>query len=343
MEGANGVRQPAVAAQKRLVWMDLLRGLAVVGMIETHVLNAFLDRRLEESTWWLQLHFYNGLVAPAFLWIAGYVQGWMARKYISRGQPVITARRLRRLGQVALLGYMLHLPWPNWLKGDFFSAEAWRILLQTDVLQCLAVSLMILLLVAASFRRAGDAVVIVLTLLVLGISEPLAHWRSGWMVVDTWLNRDSGSLFPLLPWFAFCGMGHLASRWQPQLRWYVPLGLVLIAAGTYWRPQEFSSAHPLFFMERLGYLMIGIALVVGISRWTAPAWLQLAGRESLLVYAAHLVIIYSVPISGVPLDQWVGKRLTLVECAGVFTVLLLMCVGLAWLNERRKARRKAPV
>ena len=32
----------------RLTWIDLLRGVAVVGMVETHVMNALLDASYDE-------------------------------------------------------------------------------------------------------------------------------------------------------------------------------------------------------------------------------------------------------------------------------------------------------
>lgn len=116
------------SAANRLAWIDLLRGLAVVGMIETHVVNVFLSSGYDTAGWRSQLSFFNGLVAPAFLWIAGYIQGRSVRRSHELGRPVATAARWRRLGFVVALSFLLHIPgifggWGTlaWRAGSTFS------------------------------------------------------------------------------------------------------------------------------------------------------------------------------------------------------------------------------
>ena len=58
--------------QSRYLYIDLLRGWAVIVMIEVHVFNAFLVPTFRDETWFKVLNFINGLVAPSFLFIAGY-------------------------------------------------------------------------------------------------------------------------------------------------------------------------------------------------------------------------------------------------------------------------------
>ncbi|MCE9517973.1 MAG: DUF1624 domain-containing protein [Verrucomicrobia bacterium] len=322
---------------RRLAWIDVLRGLAVVGMIETHVINAFLDKSYDSARWLHELKYYDGLIAPGFFWIAGYVQGLAIRRLHRDGKTVVTRSRLQRLGLIALVGYLLHVPWDHWMSGDF-SAESWCILLQTDVLQCLAVSLVIIMFIGQLKRIWFDPVLLLMALIVVGLAPCAAGWHTGFMPLDAWLNHDAGSLFPLFPWFAFAAAGALASRCEPRAVLYVPLGIAFILSGYVFAPQHFLYQHPAFFMERLGYLLIIAWLVMRVSAWLAPRWLQLAGRESLLVYVAHLVIIYSLPMGGVPLDQRIGRTLSLPAVAFTFVALLAVCLGLAWLNERRKAR-----
>ena len=323
----------------RLAWIDVLRGLAVVGMIETHVINAFLDKSFDSARWLHELKCFDGLIAPGFFWIAGYVQGLAIRRQQRDDKPVVTVQRLQRLGLIALVGYFLHVPWDYWMKGDF-SAESWRILLQTDVLQCLAASLVIIMFIGQHKRTWFDSMLLLLAVMVVGLSPCVAGWHTGFMPLDAWLHHDTGSLFPLFPWFAFAAAGALASRREPRAVVCLPLGLAFIIAGYVFAPQHFLYQHPAFFMERLGNLLIIVWLVMRVSAWLAPRWLQLAGRESLLVYVAHLIIIYSLPIGGVPLNQRIGRTLSLPAVLFVFVALLTVCLGLAWLNERRKTRVK---
>lgn len=335
------------AQPSRLAWIDVLRGVAVVGMVETHVLHTFLSAEHDEALWLQHLNFYNGLVASTFLWIAGYVQGLAMRSAQAKQRPVATARRWRRLGLVALIGYLMHAPWWQWLQGDF-GPETWSILFQVDILQCMAFSLGLLLCVGALFGHwLLDAVTLFLALASIFLAPYAAGWTTGLVPVDMFLNSNGGSLFPLFPWVGFCAAGCLASRWEPSWKVYVPVSLALMAAGYYLAPDFWSKSHPAFFAERLGYMGMLIAAVCLVSRWLAPKWLQLAGRESLFVYVAHLVILFTLPVAGlpqqgIPLNIAIGRTLQLPAVAGMFAAVLGICLALAYLNEKRK-RRDAPV
>jgi len=58
----------APAKPPRYGFIDLLRGFALVVMIETHVSNAYLPLASRKgSEFFFGLSFINGLVAPAFL------------------------------------------------------------------------------------------------------------------------------------------------------------------------------------------------------------------------------------------------------------------------------------
>jgi len=64
---------PLPAKAPRYAFVDLLRGFALVMMIETHVCNAYLPFALKKgSEFFFWLSFVNGLVAPAFLFASGF-------------------------------------------------------------------------------------------------------------------------------------------------------------------------------------------------------------------------------------------------------------------------------
>ena len=91
----------AVFAQ-RLVWLALFRGLAVLGMVWTHSAHTFLDARLRDSSWFHDLDYYHGLIAPAFFWIAGFV-----RAHVTTGKPRPAWPAVKRLLLVWLIGYLM--------------------------------------------------------------------------------------------------------------------------------------------------------------------------------------------------------------------------------------------
>jgi uncharacterized membrane protein len=293
----------------RLAWLDLFRGVAVLAMIETHVVNTFLAAPLRESAWFPWLHYANGLVAPGFLFIAGYAQGLGMRR--TAGAPRAVGRKFRRLGMVALLGYALHFPAPQIFSGQW--REAVRLWTQVDILHCLAVSLALLLLLEWRARRWADSLAVVLTLAAV-FGAPLARgWQFSPEWLRAWFNTSTGSLFPLLPWVGFAGAGFLASG---VARWLAPRPLAVVAglvAGAFVVPGEVG-----FFSQRLAWLLAAVPLVQWIAGRMAPRLVLFAGRESLVMYAAHLLLLEALALAGLP-------RVAL----GVTTVALLFAAVLA--------------
>jgi len=55
----------------RYTFIDLLRGWAIILMIEPHVFNTFLLPELKQTGWFSVVSFINGLIAPAFLFVSG--------------------------------------------------------------------------------------------------------------------------------------------------------------------------------------------------------------------------------------------------------------------------------
>lgn len=301
--------QPVVSPQlpilSRMAWLDVFRGAAVVFMIETHVANTFLREDLRETGWFTALTYLNGLVAPSFLFISGYVQGTAWKGGL--GRPVFLGKRLRRLGTIGLIGYGLHFPFPQLWQGDWTAAI--RFGTQVDVLTCLAVSLFGLLLLTRGIQllpegwRNGIWWLMVggLALAVIGASPALARWPGLSIPVPlrAFLNVSTGSWFPLFPWSAFvlCGAmsGAMASL-GPGLRLLVA---VLVAGLGRMIPSEsFSPFSPEFFLERLGWVLALAWICEGVVRENPPDWLALAGRESLLMYVGHLALIFFLAGTG---------------------------------------------
>ncbi|MDH7604770.1 MAG: heparan-alpha-glucosaminide N-acetyltransferase domain-containing protein [Melioribacter sp.] len=57
----------------RALFIDLLKGIALLIMIEVHVVNAFLLPEIKSQSWFEILNYINGLVAPAFTFTSGMV------------------------------------------------------------------------------------------------------------------------------------------------------------------------------------------------------------------------------------------------------------------------------
>ena len=191
-------------SSKRLLWLDLFRGLAVLGMVWTHSANTFLEAGLQKTAWYHELSYYHGLIAPAFFWIAGFV-----RAHITAPAPKPALPALRRLLMVLLIAYLMYVPW-----NDLFHAHAWRAACTVNVLHCLAVSGMLMLL-AERFGRWRYIGAALMMLFFVGLQKSAESWRTGLLLVDQYFNRNQGSLFALFPWVGFGLAGFLTrSLWS---------------------------------------------------------------------------------------------------------------------------------
>lgn len=314
---------------QRLEWLDLFRGLAVLGMVWTHSANTFLTPEMKASSWFEAMTWYHGLIAPAFFWIAGY-----ARAHVTMGKTKPAWPVAKRLLLVWLIGYLMHVPWDHLLD-----AEAMRAVATVDVLHCLAVSGLVLLAVE-KLGKGREVAALMMLLLFVGVEKPAREWQTGFLMLDQYFNRLHGSQFALFPWVAFGLAGFITRRvWDGGVNRSaagVMLAGALGAWGLSWMPWQ--DGMPAFFMERLGWVMMAAVVVVvmagRVSRLTG--WLRLAGRESLLLYVVHLMLIHSIPLPRQPLQHLIGPTQGVARVLGIFAGLFAVSWLLGAWNERRK-------
>lgn len=304
-----------------------------MGMIWTHAVHTFLDARLQGTPWFHDLDYYHGLIAPAFFWIAGFV-----RAHVTAGRSKPAWPTAKRLLMVLLIGYAMHLPWHA-----PFSAGAWRDATMVDVLHCLAVS-GLLMLALEKCGRLRQAAALALLIFFVCLEAPAEHWSTGVLMFDQYLNRAHGSLFALFPWVGF-GMAGWVTRafWNGSAnrRAGAVFGTGLLL--TFVLPHSpWPSGPPVFFFERLGWvLMAAVVTAVTMGRSKPNAgWLQLAGRESLLLYVAHLAMIHALPLPQKPLQHIIGMTQPMWVVILIFAALTAACLALAAWNEKRKMQSR---
>jgi uncharacterized membrane protein len=357
---------------RRLDFIDLLRGWAVIIMIETHVLNATLLPSLRLELPFKILDFINGLVAPAFLFASGLAYAVVTRRkvndYLSFGTPLF--KQLWRLLFILIIGYGLHIPKFHYHHLMYETGEeAWRVFFQVDVLQTIAVSLLtlqVLLLVLRSERRlymvtAGlTAGIILVSPVVWGID----FWTVFPIPLAEYFNGRHSSGFPVFPWSAFLFAGALAGYYYMEAGGKAPasdlpakapyikhlvwggLAVVLLSflldplAASVYPTYDYWKSSPSFYMLRLGLVLLLCAgmFAYEFRRGVSPrSFVTLIGRESLLVYTVHLMLIYGNTGSGHFADR-VHMSFGYAEVLAVSFVLFALMYLLAWIWSRiRKA------
>ncbi len=316
---------------KRLDYIDLLRGWAVIVMVETHVFNATLSETIKAGDLFGYIKFLNGLVAPSFLFASGLAYVITTRRklndYLSFGNPLF--KQFGRLLFILGIGYLLHLPKFNYAQLVYETEERqWRVFFQADVLQCIAISLIFmqaLLLLLKSERRLymsliGATVVIVfLTPVMWGIDfwPILPAFVAGYMNGTHFPNFPG---FPIFPWSAFIFAGavvgyfylhakdagvqpgslHKEVTMMKRMLW-AALAMAVVSflieplAASLYPTYDYWKFSPSFYMLRLGIVMVLCAGMFFYERnkGVSPGSpVTLMGKESLIVYATHLLLLY---------------------------------------------------
>jgi len=326
-------------------YLDVLRGLAVLIMIESHLLDSW-TRFPDRQTWrFAYAMVLGGFGAPLFLFLAGVAVPLSAGSKFRRTGDVNAASRavVRRGLEIFGLAFLFRLQ--SWVLG--WSSP--RYLLKVDILNIMGPSIMAAAAIWGALRTAkgrfaafaaATLAVTLLTPIVRNVSllSPLPD------AIEAYLRPVGGlSNFVFFPWagFVFAGaivglvLDAIQTRRQEHL---ANLGFALVgtavAVTAYdlsFRPSWYSQSHfwttsPEFFFMRVGIMTAAIALAYlwelrpgGAHRWSP---LQQLGRTSLFIYWIHVEIVYG--LVSLPLHKRLSWAQSWVALA-VFCFLMLLC------------------
>ena len=93
----------------RLLFVDTLRGLAVLFMIQLHTSHGWLRTDLRSGATWSAAQFFGGLAAPIFLFLAGASLGLQWGRAEAAARPLHPAKHIARGLQLVVMGYVLRL------------------------------------------------------------------------------------------------------------------------------------------------------------------------------------------------------------------------------------------
>ncbi len=346
---------------ERLPFLDRLRGLAAVVMLEVHVLNALLFSGRRAGRFFATINFLNGLVAPAFLFCAGFALAISLRRSWGghRWNGLLLAS-LRRGAYLLAVGYGLH--GSSFLWHGFFYPRAWAEFWQADILQVIAISLTFLSLLAFALRRPGRfafASLLAGALVLLLTPYARALSTSGWPAwARPYFSDGVITEFPLLPWAAFAILG-AAVGVRPSAHWGKKLvaaaGAAGVAAGVMFvlsprilPPHSPWSAGPPYMLARFAVVcLLGALLSIGagasaggergpVRRFVDRVLLRFS-RHSLLIYVVHIPLVYGG--YGFSMRASIGTRQGYLGCGMWFVALAAAMYLLAATVDAIKAYR----
>jgi uncharacterized membrane protein len=337
---------------RRRPYLDWLRGIAVLIMIEAHTLDSWTRAADRQSSWYQLAVLIAGYGAPIFLFLAGITLMLAAGGRLRKGLNLSATTRavLRRGTWILALAFLFRLQSFLISGGRFPQA-----LLKVDILNVMGVSMLAAALgwgaASTPWKRAA---LFAATTIAVAMTTPLIRsWPLLSVLPDSleaYLRPRPGlTNFTLFPWAGFFSAGCVvgacldASRAVEDRRlmgWVALAGLALAVGGygasflpPIYAETSFWTSSPTFFFLRLGVLLVLLAGAYGLSRAWQWQPLQDFGRASLFVYWVHVELVYGV------LSAPIHRRLPLPVAAAAFVAFTAAMFGLVRLKDAVQRRR----
>jgi len=288
----------------RIRAFDWLRGIAVLVMIQTHSLG-LLRPELRSGPLWTRLQWVDGLVAPAFIFSAGFSLALVQVRGAAAGMRAMRVRKtLRRLGEVLFVATLL-----NWMWFPIFREPRW--IFRIDILHCIGLSLLFALPVFALLSprpRLLSWVSLALAAVVFGVSPFAEHVRGPLAALA---NGSTESTFPLLPWAGYVYLGASAGAVAAYDVRKLPywIGGLLVAGALLWLatpqlaaiypPHNFWVTNPANHASRWTQVCAVLLVLFALERSAAGAravsripLVVLFGTSSLAGYFFHQMLLF---------------------------------------------------
>ncbi len=336
----------------RLTFLDWLRGLAVVIMLQGHVFHSFTRTNLRTDGPFMLSQFMGGIGPAIFLVLTGITLAFLMDRREQQGFDALGRWKfaLRRAAYLFSLAFLFRLQ--LWLFA--YPQSPWTDLFKVDILNCmgLAIGLMSVMAIFTTAERVRLCAVLGLAIATAAPLVSAIDW--------TWLPAGmsaylvpSYQYFAFFPWAAFIAFGISigsllritpGDQMNRVMQWGSLLGFGLILSGEYFSNLPYSL-YPKseFWLDSPGLIVIKLGVVMVLMAfaflWTQHvvggtwSWIRQLGTTSLLVYWVHIEIVYG---------RWFGswkESLSNRECAVFAALLIALMLGLSLLRSRWNTAR----
>lgn len=334
---------------KRLFFIDAVRAFAILMMLQGHFIDALLEVRFRsnEYTAFTVWSYFRGITAPTFFTISGLIFTYLLIKAKQKGEEWFRIKKGLIRGLMLIgIGYLLRIPILMWFEGKFNTY--W---LAVDVLQCIGLSLiMIILLYLITFKKTLIFSVLLLILgTVIFVTEPLyrnldlSHLP---LAIANYMSKANKSVFTILPWFGYMAYGGFIStlfyRYLEKnvfktalITGFIVTGIILIkySSAILYKLNLLTgitvfklSAGYNYLFTRLGDVLILFAIFYLLENILRHFLILKIGQKTLSIYVIHFIIIYG-SFTGLGLSQLIGKNLQPWQAIlGALLFLIVVCV-----------------
>lgn len=347
----------------RLYALDLARFMAMIFMMQGHVLDALVSPSIIDVTHapWSIWHWSRGLTAPVFLMVSGAVHVFATRREADgRVRADVMGKRIRWAITIMGLGYLMFFPASRVWDLPFLSHRSWDQFLAVNVLQLTGFTMLVFVLVMHSTRSVASMGIrgLVVAGSILACT-PIMRLPFIDTFIPIWFapytSSIHGSLFPFFPFGSYFFVGVAvgaylhsvpsAQRDEALKRMGLLCGAVIAGAALLVHHLLLSRGvaesiiespeSVLLVIRRIGLVFMVLSGSVFVLQRTyhLRKWYVLFGTRSLYIYVIHLVLLFGTPWwDGVGRTQF--KQFGLADGLVIMASIMASTLLLSWLIDR---------
>jgi uncharacterized membrane protein len=334
-------------ASQRIPWLDWVRGIAAVTMLQGHVFQSFLRDDLRAGGPYVLSQFVGGMPPAVFLFLLGvtfaFLMDSQERKGFPAGTRFFAAFKRSSYLFAAAFAFRLQL----WLFS--FDKSPWTDLFRVDILNCMGLALLLLSPMAV-FRTVERIRLCAILGFLIAVASPFVsnvNWSGVPEILQNYV-KPSYQFFGFFPWAAFVAfgmsLGSILRLLKPAdipttMQWFGWGGVALAFAAyglSSLSPSIYTNSD--FWLNSPALILIktGVVLMIIVFAWIwnlriAPtdwSWVRQFGLTSLLVYWVHVELVYGRWFGYLKSQLTVGQTLF----AAVLTIALMLGLSLIRTN-----------
>lgn len=333
----------------RLYFIDAVRAFAILMMLQGHFIDTLIDPiyRNTEYTAYNIWSYFRGITAPTFFTISGLVFTYLLLRANEKGDDKKRIKKGIFRGLLLLgIGYSLRVNLVSWFTGYFGTY-----FLVIDVLQCIGLSLILLVCLYSIFKNHSYTFSIVLFCIgcICFVSEPLyrnLEIKNVPLFFANYMTMMNGSVFTILPWFGYSAFGAFLSTvffrhvHRDRFKQFTVITFFIVGAFLIFVSTDFlfflhsitgieliyRSASFNYLFIRLGNVLVIFGLFYAFERYLKQSIISRIGEKTLSIYVIHFIILYG-SFTGFGLKRFFNKSLDPTEVViGAFFFVIVTCI-----------------
>jgi uncharacterized membrane protein len=318
-------------ASQRIPWLDWVRGIAALTMLQGHVFQSFLRDDLRGGGPYVLSQFVGGMPPAVFLFLLGVTFAFLMDSRERKGFPAGTRlfAAFKRSGYLFAAAFAFRLQ--LWLFS--FDKSPWTDLFRVDILNCMGLALLVFSPMAV-FRTVERIRLCAILGLGIAIASPFIsniNWSGVPEIVQNYV-KPNYQFFGFFPWAAFVAfgmsLGSILRLLKPAdipttMQWF-GWGGVALAFAAY----TLSNLSPSIYKTGVVLMLIVFAWLWNLRVATEWSWVRQFGLTSLLVYWVHVELVYGRWFGYLKSQLTVGQTIF----AAILTIILMLCLSLIRTN-----------